>query len=106
MLALAAGRQSELAAAIGQPCQPFKQNLALLLARSGQWGHGTGRRRKHSLVCVKVLVTVLFRLLSAQVALPALLSAAALAGPMVCTTSLEAPDASAPEGRTRGPDHL
>ena len=41
---------------------------------------------------------MLLRLLSAQVVLPALLSAAALAGPMVCTTSLEAPDASAPDG--------
>ena len=41
---------------------------------------------------------MLLRVLSAQVALSALLSATALAGPIVCTTSLEAPDASAPDG--------
>ena len=38
---------------------------------------------------------MLLRLLSAQVLMPALFTTAALAGPIVCTTTLEAPDASA-----------
>ena len=37
---------------------------------------------------------MLLRLLSAQVLMPALFTTAALAGPIVCTTMLEAPDAS------------
>ena len=37
---------------------------------------------------------MLLRLLSAQVLMPALFTTAAMAGPMVCTTTLEAPDLS------------
>ena len=41
---------------------------------------------------------MLLRLLSAQALMPALFTAAALAGPIVCTTTMEAPDPSAPAG--------
>jgi len=41
---------------------------------------------------------VLLRLLSAQALMSALFTAAAMAGPIVCTTTIEAPDPSAPAG--------